>query len=114
MKQGLNFILPVEIGIDLGSVEKIDFIFVQDEVRLQFCYPSEKAYREADTSVIALVWTVEDTYLFRSGSPMMMDTRICLRGTTTNPETAINRLVMQPTLFKKEEILDDPSESSDE
>lgn len=114
MKQGLNLILPVEIGIDLGSVETIDFIFVQKETRLQFHYPSKKAYREADSNIIALVWTVDDTFLFRSGSPMMMDTRISLYGTTTNPETAINRLVMQPTLFKKEEILDDPSESTDE
>lgn len=119
MKQGTNFILPVQIEYDLEQVKSIDFIFKQSALKNKneysirdvlkgvektFTYPSETAtLSETEENVINLYWTTKDTYIFMpEGEPIYMDTRITLNNSTENPETEIVKIQMLPTLFKPE------------
>lgn len=119
MKQGTNFILPVQIEYDLEQVKSIDFIFKQAALKNKneysirgilkgvektFTYPSETAtLSETEENVINLYWTDKDTYIFMpEGEPVYMDTRITLNNSTENPETEIVKIQMLPTLFKPE------------
>lgn len=98
MKQGTNFILPVEIDIDLDKVEQIEFVFKQKSVEHTFTYPSDIAVREGNT--INLIWTQADTYKFIADK-VEMDTRITLINSPYNPETPIVVFHMDRTLFKE-------------
>lgn len=119
MKQGTNFILPIQIEYDLEQVKSIDFIFKQSALKNKneysareilkgvektFTYPSETAtLSETEENVINLHWTAKDTYIFvPDGEPVYMDTRITLNNSTENPETEIVKIQMLPTLFKPE------------
>lgn len=104
MKRGINCVLPVSIGCDLDTIERIEFLFVQDEHQLLFSYPSDRAVRDGDR--ISLLWTQEETMSFQEG-PVKLDTHIHLIGAVTNPETKIASFKMNPTLFSEEMLPDD-------
>ena len=104
MKRGINCILPVRIDYDIDSIERIEFLFVQDDHKLQFSYPSERAVRDGDK--INLAWTQEETLSFKEGA-VKLDTHIHLFGAVTNPETRIATFKMNPTLFDEEMLPDD-------
>lgn len=104
MKQGNNFSLPVQIGMDLDLVERIEFVFRQRDVTKSFRYPSDEAYicpELSDRNVIDIVWNEEDTWMFDTRKPMYLDTRIYLIDSDENPETLPVELTMHNTCFKK-------------
>ena len=104
MKRGINSVLPVIIGCDLDTIDRIEFLFVQDDHKLLFSYPSDRAVRDADK--INLMWTQEETLAFHEGA-VKLDTHIHLIGAATNPETKIATFKMNPTLFDEEMLPDD-------
>ena len=90
-------------GIDLGTVSKIEFAFSQEigQPPLKVAeYPNNSAELVVD-NIIGVVWTPEDTALFKAGKPFYADTRITLKDSTYQPETPIVKLVMNPTLFEE-------------
>ena len=99
MKQGTNNIMPVHFGIDLDGVSSIDFIFVQEEKKKYYTYPSDTAIRREGENVVELYWTEEDTYDFLTGE-VQLDTKIHLTGSEQNPPTEIVKFKMTPTLFE--------------
>lgn len=104
MKQGTKFLLPISIDFDLSLVEKIEFIFRQDKRQntKKFEFPSSTAViDDEDETLIDLIWTKEDTYIFSPELPLMMDTRIKLIDSDYNPETEIVKLTLNPTLFRQ-------------
>ena len=106
MKQGLKFRLPVQFnGIHLDDVQSIRFRFQQGAVQLDFDYPSARTVRSEGTDTVELVWTPEETFLFRAGDTILMDTHVVLTGSAYNPETNIVRMTMSPTLFYKSEVV---------
>ena len=108
MKQGTNFILPVNIEYDLELIEKIEFIFKQskpgDSLKnsktiKKFEYPSDVAVAIGEDNTINLYWNIDDTYLFDVNNLILMDTRIYLKDSEQNPETTTIKIRMNPTLF---------------
>lgn len=106
MKQGTNYIMRVNLDFDFDTIEKIDFIFEQGDARLKFTYPSAKAQKVEGEKAVNLVWTYNDTYIFKAYSQITMDTRISLIDVDTNPETSLAKFYMNPTLFTKGDIED--------
>lgn len=118
MKQGTNFILPIQIGYDLSQVKSIDFIFKQptarsrgefstkkiiDGIQKTFTYPSKTAVLSStEANVVNLYWTEKDTFSFAPDEYIYMDTKIVLKESDQNPETEICKIKMLPTLFLKE------------
>ena len=100
MKQGINFILPIKVGIDTEAIEEMEFLFKQKDKQLEFLYPSDKT-SVRDDGIIDLKWTKEETYLFESGS-IELDTRIKLKDTDEQPITPIVKVYLRPTLFEEE------------
>lgn len=98
MKRGINFTLPICIGYPMDEIEKVEFLFRQNERVLEMAYPSDKA--DMVDGCINLHWTQEDTYTFVPGT-VKMDTRITLIGTDDQPETPIISLYLKPTLFEQ-------------
>lgn len=104
MKRGTSSAMPITIGLDLDTVERIEFIFVQDRKKLNFTYPSDKAVR--DGNQIVLLWSQADTMYFDADT-VSMDTHVHLFGAQTNPETKIVSFKMKPTLFDRGILPDD-------
>ena len=91
-------------GIDWSEVSKIEFAFSQNigEAPLKTAeYPSADAFEVAD-NLVGVVWTSEETALFKEGKPFYADTRITLNSSEYQPETPIVKLMMNPTLFEPE------------
>ena len=103
MKQGTNSIMRINIDIDFDTLEKIDFIFQQEESRIMFTYPSSKALKVENENAVDLIWSADETYIFSTKKPIYMDTKIKLIDVDTNPETTIAKFFMSPTLFMKGE-----------
>lgn len=104
MKRLTNFLLPVEIGMDLTDVESIRFKFAQGIKSLVFDYPSAKVTRPGSENVLLLRWSVQDTAIFESGKKLEMDTFIKIIGSDENPWTDIVSVIMDRTLFTPEEV----------
>lgn len=102
MKRGTNAIMNVKLGLELDTVESCEFLFVQGKTRLIFEYPSARAVRDGDH--INLIWTDRETFAFKSGEPVKMDTHVHVRDMFTNPTTEIASMMFDPTLFTMEEI----------
>ena len=98
MKQGTNFVLPVKFNLNLGDVERIDFIFKQGSVTKEYSYPSDKAVRSGDE--IRLVWDAQDTYLFKPSVLIEMDSKVYMKDSDDNPDTPILKFYLKRTLFK--------------
>lgn len=101
MKQGINYLLQIEIGMDVDLIEKMEFIFKQGEKEKLFLYPGEKAIKQ-NNNIIALKWTSEETYFFKPAN-IEIDTRITLKDSEYQPETEIKTIYMKRTLFEPEE-----------
>lgn len=84
LKQGINMLMPVEFeGLDLDTVESIDFILKQWNTTWEFSYPSEIASRRSgSTNIVDIVWRESNT----SGSNPLAEQRI-LRRSETRPLT---------------------------
>ena len=89
MKQGTQFALPVEIGMDLDDVSRIEFVFKQKNYN---GFPAIKSNvwpddctRQEGQNIILIPWTREET----------------LRDSTDQPQTEILTLKMSPTLFQE-------------
>ena len=68
MKQGTQFALPVEIGMDLDDVSRIEFVFKQKNYN---GFPAIKSNvwpddctRQEGQNIILIPWTREETYKF--------------------------------------------------
>lgn len=107
MKKLTNFILPVEIGMELDDVQSILFKFVQGNKTMLFQYPSAKATRKEGENTVLLRWTLEDTMVFSENRSIEMDTYIHLIDSDQNPETDIVSMTMNRTLFTQEEVADE-------
>lgn len=108
MKQGTQFALPVEIGMSLDEVSRIEFVFKQKSCK---GFPAIKTNvwpddctRQAGQNIILIPWTREETYRFLGGETLYMDTRITLRDSTDQPQTEILALKMSPTLFQEVDV----------
>lgn len=99
MKQGIKFLLRVDVGMNLSDIEKMEFIFKQGDKKALFQYPSDSA-KVIDENTLGLLWTAEDTYQFKP-EIIEMDTRITLKNSEYQPETEIVRVVMNKTLFEE-------------
>lgn len=104
MKQGTNSVLKVNINYSFDSIEKIQFLFKQNNTKLMFTYPSTTAIRVEDENAVNLIWSAENTFLFDSKKAIQMDTLISITDAESNPETSIATFYMSPTLFEKEDI----------
>ena len=105
MEQGTQFVLPVEIGLDLDDVSRIEFVFKQKSFR---SFPTIKSNvwpddctRQEGQNIILIPWTRKETYRFLGGETLYMDTRITLRDSTDQPQPEILALKMSPTLFQE-------------
>ena len=90
MKQGTQFALPVEIGMSLDEVSRIEFVFKQKSCK---GFPAIKSNvwpddctRQEGQNIILIPWTRAETYKFMGGETLYMDTRITLRDSTDQPE----------------------------
>lgn len=101
MKQGTTFYMPIDFGIDLELVKKVEFMFSQDDVGLKMEYPSERADTIDGSNYILLLWKPEDTYLFDANRRIKMDTRITLKDSIVNPETTVQKIILSETLFRE-------------
>lgn len=103
MKQLTHNLLKMNFrGIDLNTVSKIEFAFSQEVGQAPLktaTYPSATAKLVLD-GMIGIVWTQEETALFKAGKPFYADTRITLKDSEYQPETPIVKLKMNPTLFE--------------
>lgn len=119
IQQGTKFYMPIKVtGISLDDVAKIEFLFKQSnflnaEPLKSALWDSEnetsEAFRTEDSSgndVIAIPWSMEETYLFRSGSQFYLHARIHPKDTDCNPPVRIVPIVMDRTLFAKGEIVE--------
>lgn len=104
MKRLTNFLLPVEIGMNLDDIASIKFKFQQYGKALMFDYPSERAVRKVGTNVVLLRWSMDDTLYFEPGRNIEMDTFIKVDGAYENPCTEIATVIMDRTLFTQEEV----------
>jgi len=89
-------------GLDWSTVSKIEFAFSQNigEAPLKTAtYPNTDTTLVTD-NVVGVIWTAEETALFKPDKPFYADTRITLSDSEYQPETPIVKLVMNPTLFE--------------
>ena len=115
-QQGTKYYMPIKVtGIDLDDVASIEFMFKQ--IRDMKAKPektalwvsgdeNETAFITEDSSgndVIAVAWTKDETYLFKSGQPFYLHARIHLKDTDMNPAVKIVPIIMDDTLFAKHE-----------
>lgn len=103
MKNGIKFALPISIGMNLDLIDKVEFILESGDKRMEYEYPSDRTF--ADGNTINLIFTEAESWYFKAGSRIEIDTRITLRDSEYQPETAIASVTMKRTLF--EQIGDD-------
>lgn len=105
MKQLTHNLLKINFqGISLDAVSKIEFAFSQDigKAPLKVTeYPSEDVLKITE-NMVGVVWTKEETALFRPGKNFYADTRITMKDIDYQPCTPILKLKMNPTLFEQE------------
>ncbi len=105
MKQGTQFALPVEIGMSLDEVSRIEFVFKQKSCKgctaIKTNTWPDDCTRQEGQNIILIPWTRAETYKFLGGEALYMDTRITLRDSTDQPQTEILALKMSPTLFQE-------------
>lgn len=105
MKQGTQFVLPVEIGMDLDDVSRIEFVFKQKNCKGLPAIKSnvwpDDCTRQEGQNIILIPWTRSETYRFLGGETLYMDTRITLRDSADQPQTEILALKMSQTLFRE-------------
>ena len=102
MKQATKNLLKIRFnGINFEDVSKIEFAFSQDidDAPLKTCeYPSDET-ELLSNDVVGVIWTSEQTKLFKEGKYFYCDTRITMSTTEYQPSTPVIRLKMEHTLF---------------
>lgn len=104
MKQGINSYMRVDIDFNFEFIDKIEFIFVQQNVRKQFTYPSDVVTRVPEYNAVDILWSADDTYEFIPDLPVRMDTKIYLNNSDINPETDKTEFQFSSTLFRKGDV----------
>lgn len=103
-KQGLNFQMPISVeGLDISTVEKIEFKFKQREVVRTVLYPSDDVVYDFETGEFKVIWMREETYRFHPNREIELDVRITLNGSIYNPETYNTTFTMNSTLYEEGE-----------
>lgn len=104
MKQLTHNLLKINFsGINLTDVEKIEIAFSQNIASTPLktnTYPSNDVLLVSENAV-GVVWTPEETALFKSDSSFYLDTRITMKDSPYQPPTPIVKLKMDPTLFEQ-------------
>ena len=111
IKAGTCFVLPVTIeDAHFSDIEAIEFLFKQTEdgetVKTAHWVrdgESTDAEQRGNENVILILFSRDDTYLFRQNEMFFLDTRIHYSGAITNPYTPIVQLRMNRTLFAQGE-----------
>ena len=82
MKQGTQFALPVEIGMSLDEVSRIEFVFKQKSCK---GFPAIKSNvwpddctRQEGQNIILIPWTREETYKFLGGEASVSYTHLVI------------------------------------
>ena len=100
--------LQVQVGIDLETVESIQFKFSQSTTKGEISrivrYPSDEVRRTEDGSVLEIYWSADQTAMFKSSQDVQMDTRIKLLNSDCNPDTSIATFRIRPSLFEIGEV----------
>lgn len=102
MKQGIDFLMAIRIGIDLDQCEKVELIFTQGEKERYVVYPSDEVVLEPGRMLL-VKWSAEQTRYFEAGKKIELDTRITLKDTDQQPATNITTIVFERTNFKEAE-----------
>lgn len=115
LKKGINYLMPVRFnGLDLDTVDHIDFILKQKSVVWEFTYPSDVASRRSESSdIVDVIWTEDRTWEFKENSDIWMDTRVYFTDTWQNPITPVVSFRMIDTLFEQAEDTDNTSGTTD-
>ena len=104
MKQYTKSLMKLNFeGIDMSLVDKIEIAFSQ-EIGQPPLKTAEYPNRDAGPiygNMIGVVWTPEDTALFKPDKYFYIDTRITLKDSPYHPETPIIKVKMNPTLFEE-------------
>ena len=111
VKAGTSYVLPVNISdTNFANISSIEFLFKQNAKgeTLKTAYWSKDgtcrdAEKESGKNTILVIFSRDDTYLFKQGAVFLMDTRIHYDGAETNPYTPIVPLMMDETLFRRGE-----------
>lgn len=111
VKAGTYFLLPLKfITNNFDLIDSIEFIFTRTEngeTVKSALWSRNGESRDAalvpDTQTVNVLFTTEDSYLFKQGDMFFIDTRIHYTGSQLNPYTPIKRLRMERTLFKEGE-----------
>lgn len=117
-QQGTKFYMPIRlIGISLDDVSSIEFTFKQmkdmnaDSLKTALWdsdNETEEAFVTQDSSgkeVIAIAWTMEETYLFKTDKFFYIHARIHMKNTEMNPPVKIVPIIMNATLFALGEVV---------
>ena len=111
IKAGTCFALSVTIDDEkFNDISVIEFLFKQNKggqtlkTAIWRKYgESRDAYQDSTSNVITVVFSREDSYLFKQNEIFFMDTRIHYVDVETNPVTDIVQLRMSETLFSEGE-----------
>lgn len=111
IKAGTCFALSVTIDDSkFNDISVIEFLFKQNKggqtlkTAIWRKYgESRDAYQDSTSNVITVVFSREDSYLFKQNEVFFMDTRIHYVDAETNPVTGIVQLLMSETLFDEGE-----------
>lgn len=120
-QRSTNFDMPIEVeNLDFSLVDSIEFIFKQHDIETapilkQALYLSSGTGSAklivTDTDpvkhIIMIHWTKEETHLFKPGEKFYIDARIHLKDTENNPPVPIVGVNMCPSLFAKNEEVDE-------
>lgn len=100
MKRGIKFLMPIDCGMDIDLIERVEFVFVQGNVRREVVFPSDETMK-IDDRTVGVIWTKEQTLAFETVKVVSMDTRITLKDSEFQPETSIERFFINDTLFEE-------------
>ena len=101
-KRGTTPTLPVTVNVDISTVNKIEFIFKQQNSESSAklvlkTYPTDVEY-DSTNKLFYIYFTEEETRKFIENKPFYMDTKIVYTGGKI-PKTPIIELMMNNTLF---------------
>lgn len=104
MKQLTKNLLKMNFqGISLADVDKVEFAFSQKigESPLKTAvYPDDEDVVKLTDTQLGVVFSMNDTALFKAGEYFYADTRVTMSDTAYQPATPIMKLRMEETLFE--------------
>jgi hypothetical protein len=113
MAQGNNFHMSVLIeGVDLEALDSIEFVFKQTQDYSGKTLKSARWVNDGSgdaisdserENVVLIPWTRAETYRFQPGEVFYFQARMHISGTMDEPFVPIVPLLMEPTLFDRED-----------